>query len=87
MMSLDFAILKYLTTVNEASVQDVTNALKVEYDSFKNLRERTVIMTLMTAEAFGAVERTRFQLDANGEIKVYYRTNKEDDEALIYKNN
>jgi hypothetical protein len=76
-MSLDFAILKYLTTVNEACVQDVTNALKGEYDSFKNLKERSVIMTLMTAEAFGAVEKTRLQLDESGETKVYYRTHKE----------
>lgn len=87
MISLDFAVLKYFTKVEEACAQDITNALKEEYDSFKDLKKRSVIMTLMTAEAFGAVKRTRFQFDENGKIEVYYRAHEVENSKSIYKNN
>ncbi|MBV7274010.1 hypothetical protein I6U48_13975 [Clostridium sp. PL3] len=87
MISLDFAILKYFTEVEEACAQDITNALKQEYESFKDLKKRSVIMTLMTAEAFGAVKRTRFQFNENGKIEVYYCANEAENSDLVYKNN
>jgi hypothetical protein len=87
MISLNFEILKYFTKVEEACADDITNALKGEYDSFKNLKKRSVIVTLMTAEAFGAIEKTRFQLDENGEIKVYYRSNKKNEVTIMNKIN
>ncbi|WPC41591.1 hypothetical protein [Clostridium sp. JS66] len=87
MISLDFAVLKYFTKVKEACAQDITNALKDEYDSFKDLNKGSVMMTLITAEAFGAIEKTKFQLDENGEINVYYRAQEDDAANLIYKSN
>lgn len=32
----------------------------------------------MTAEVNGVIEETRFQLDKNGKVKVYYRAHEED---------
>lgn len=87
MMSLNFAILKYFTQVNEACADDVTNALKEEYGSFKDLKKKVVITALATAEAIGIIEETRFQLDKSGEVKVYYRSQEEDAGNLIYKSN
>ncbi|KZL90899.1 hypothetical protein [Clostridium magnum] len=87
MMSLNFAILKYFTQVNEACADDVTNALKEEYGSFKDLKKKVVITALATAEAIGIIEETRFQLDKSGEVKVYYRSQEEDAANLIYKSN
>ncbi|AKN32830.1 hypothetical protein Ccar_19065 [Clostridium carboxidivorans P7] len=87
MISLDFAVLKHFTKVKEACAQDITNALKDEYDSFKELNKGSVMMTLITAEAFGAIEKTKFQLDENGEINVYYRAQEGDAANLIYKSN
>lgn len=74
---LNYAILKYFTTVNEACAEDVIEALKEEYGNFKALRKNDVISSLMTSEANGLLEETRFELDQEGNLRVYYHANKE----------
>ncbi len=73
MISLNFEILRYFTKVEEACVDDVTDALKAEFGSFKNLKKKAVITALMKAKTMGVIEETRFQLDKSGMVKVYYR--------------
>ncbi len=51
MKPLNFAILKYFTTVKEACADDVIEALKPQYGNFKALKKKAVIEALMTAEA------------------------------------
>lgn len=77
MKPLNYAILKYFTTVEEASADNVIEALKGEYGSFKALQRQAVINALMTAEANGLLEETRFELDTNGEVVVYYHAHEE----------
>lgn len=77
MKPLNYAILKYFTKVDEACADDVINALKGEYGNFKALRKKAVITALMTAEANGLLEETRFELDDNKELKVYYHAHEE----------
>ncbi|MBI6871531.1 hypothetical protein [Clostridium aciditolerans] len=77
MKPLNYAILKYFTKVDEACADDVINALKGEYGSFKALNKKAVITALMTAEANGLIEETRFELDENKELKVYYHAHAE----------
>lgn len=84
MKPLNYAILKHFTTVNEASAEDVIEALKGEYSSFKALNKASVIEALMTAEANGLLEETRFELDNNQELQVYYHAH-EDGAATINK--
>ncbi|WP_035293940.1 MULTISPECIES: hypothetical protein [Clostridiaceae] len=84
MKPLNYAILKYFTKVQEACADDVINALNDEYASFKALTKKAVITALMTAEANGLIEETRFKLDKNGELKVYYHAH-EDGAATINK--
>lgn len=84
MKPLNYAILKYFTKVNEACTDDVINALKGEYGNFKALKKKAVITALMTAEANGLIEETKFELDKSGELKVYYRAH-EDGAATINK--
>ncbi|WP_346916022.1 hypothetical protein [Clostridium sp.] len=72
MKPLNYAILKYFTKVGEACADDVINALKGEYGNFKALKKNAVITALMTAEANGLIEETRFELDKNGDLNVYY---------------
>jgi hypothetical protein len=55
----------------------VINALKGNYGHFKALRKAAVIEALMTAEANGLLEETRFEFDAQHELRVYYHANKE----------
>lgn len=77
MKPLNYAILKYFTKVEEACANDVIEALKGEYGHFKALKKNAVINALMTAEANGLIEETRFELDKNGELKVYYHAHEE----------
>lgn len=74
---LNYAILKYFTTINEACADDVINALKNEYGNFKALKKPAVIEAIMTAEANGLLEETRFDLDDKGELRVYYHAHEE----------
>ena len=77
MKPLNYAILKYFTKVNEACAEDVIEALKDEYGNFKALKRDDVISALMTAEANGLLEETRFEMDKTGNLRVYYHANKE----------
>lgn len=82
MKPLNYAILKYFTKVEEASAEDVIEALKGEYGSFKALNRKDVVTALMTAEANGLLEETRFELDKNGELRVYYHAHAEGAETI-----
>jgi len=77
MKPLNYAILKYFTKVDEACAEDVIEALKGEYGNFKALKKDAVISSLMTAEANGLLEETRFEMDQTGNLKVYYHANEE----------
>lgn len=77
MKPLNYAILKYFTTIKEASADDVIEALKGQYGSFKALRKPAVVEALMTAEANGLLEETRYEFDQNKELRVFYHAHKE----------
>ncbi|MBU5483311.1 hypothetical protein KQI86_03155 [Clostridium sp. MSJ-11] len=72
MKPLNYAILKHFTIVKEACADDVIEALKGEYGKFKALNKKAVITALMTAEANGLLEETRFDMNKSGELRVYY---------------
>ncbi len=82
MKPLNYAILKHFTKVSEASAKDVIESLKGEYGNFKALKLDAVINALMTAEANGLIEETRFNLDENKELRVYYHAHKEGAETI-----
>lgn len=74
---LNYAILKYFTKVEEACADDVIEALKPEYGSFKALKKHAIVEALMTAEQNGLIEETRFDLDDNGDLRIYYHAHQE----------
>lgn len=82
MKPLNYAILKYFTKVSEACADDVIKALKGQYGSFKALNKKAVINALLTAEANGLIEETRFDLDNNNELRVYYHAHAEGAETI-----
>ncbi len=82
MKPLNYAILKHFTRVKEACAEDVIDALKGEYGNFKALNLDAVIESIMTAEANGLLEETRFEMGQDGNLRVYYRAN-EDGAATI----
>lgn len=77
MKPLNYAILKHFTNVSEACAEDVIDALKGQYGSFKALNKNAVMNALLTAEANGLLEETRLELDKNNELKVYYHAHEE----------
>ncbi len=77
MKPLNYAILKHFTNVGEACADDVMAALKNQYGHFKAFTKKTIINALMTAEANGLLEETRFDLDDRNELRVYYHAHAE----------
>lgn len=77
MKPLNYAVLKYFTTVEEACADDVMAALKSEYRNFKAFNKADLISAIMTAEANGLLEETRFDMDSNNELRVYYHAHEE----------
>lgn len=77
MKPLNYAILKHFTKVKEACAEDVIEALKDEYGDFKALNKDDVLLALMTAEANGLLEETRFEMDQAGQLRIYYHAHEE----------
>lgn len=77
MKPLNYAILKYFTTVEEACADDVIEALKDVYGKFKAFNKKAVTTALLTAEANALIEETRFDMNNNGELRVYYHAPEE----------
>jgi hypothetical protein len=77
MKPLNYAILKHFTKVKEACAEDVIEALKGEYGNFKALNKDAIISALMTAEANGLIEETRFEMDQANVLRIYYHAHKE----------
>ena len=75
MKPLYYAIMKYMTTVKDASNMDVIPALKKDYGSFKMLRPDAVQEAMMTAKANGLLDESRFELDDTDQLQVYYKVN------------
>lgn len=75
MKPLNYAILKYFTKTEEACADDVMEALKGQYAHFKAFNKKDIITALMTAEANGLLEESRFDLDDENQLRVYFRAN------------
>lgn len=59
----------------ERCVNDVINELKGEYNGFKMLKFNSVQEGLMTAKENGLLDETRFDLDEEGKLRVYWKVN------------
>lgn len=77
MKPLNYAILKHFTKAKESCADDVIEALKGQYGNFKALKKNDVITALMTAEANGLIEETKFDMDKSGSLRIYYHANDE----------
>ena len=77
MLPFNYAILKLFLTVEEADADMVMETLADEYRKSRQFRKSTVIEALMTAEANGLLAETRFDLDAEQQLRVYYRVTEE----------
>ena len=72
---LNGAVLKYFTTVERASAEDVMAALKPEYGGSKPFTKKEISELLMTAVVNGILEEADFDLDKNNEVRIFYTAN------------
>lgn len=77
MKPLNYAILKYVTSVDEASPDDVMRVLEPVYGSFKAFKKNEILNALLTAEANGLLEETRCDLDDAGNVRLYFHAPQE----------
>ena len=82
MKPLNYAILKYFTTVKEASVNNIMEALADDYKGLKTFNKKEIITALLTAEANGLIEETRVDLDKNNDLEIFYHANNESRETI-----
>lgn len=74
---LNCAILKLFKSLDEACYADVMDKLKAEYGDMRAFTRKGVDGVLMTAVTNGILEETRYELDKNGDLKIFYRANDE----------
>ncbi len=79
MRPLNYAMLKYFTTVDEASVDDV---MKDHYSTFTAFKRERMQEALMTAEKNGLISETRVDLDDNGDLRVFYGADAEQRDTI-----
>ncbi|MCI1997034.1 hypothetical protein [Olsenella porci] len=82
MRPLNYAMLKYFTTVDEASVDDVMDALKGDYSDFTAFKRDKMQEALMTAEKNGLIGESRVDLDKNGDLRVFYSATPEQRDTI-----
>lgn len=82
MLPLNYAILRYFTANNEGDADTIMESLRGEYSAFRTFKKKSIIEALMTAEANGILEETRYELAGNDELKVFYKATEEGKETI-----
>ncbi|WP_375751024.1 hypothetical protein [Vibrio sp. HN007] len=77
MKPLNYAILKYFTTVEKASTIEVMETLSPIYGSFKAFTKNSILEALMTAEANGLLESAGSTMSDDNELILYFRAHEE----------
>lgn len=74
MRALNFAILKYFTSHDEADAKIVMEELKPEYGRFRAFKEPAVVESLMSAKENGLLDESRYTVEGDG-LRVFYQAN------------
>ena len=75
MRPLYYSMLLLFKDGKERCVNDVINELKPEYNGFKCSSFLLCRRGLMTAQQNGLLDETRFDLDEEGKLRVYWKVN------------
>ena len=82
MRPLNYAMLKYFTTVDEASVDDVMKDLSSDYSGYTAFKRDKMQEALMTAEKNALISESRVDLDDNGDLRVFYSADAEQRDTI-----
>ncbi|MGT2910845.1 hypothetical protein ACVR1I_03900 [Streptococcus cameli] len=69
------AVLNYMSTVEEADVLQVMEALKSQYGSERQFTEPLFLEHLMSLECNGYVDQVGYDLDENQQLRILYKIN------------
>ena len=75
LIPLHYAIIEHFVGGKEDCAAGVVAALEPDYGDYKMLTRRDVEEALATAKENGILDETRCDLDACGELVIYYRIN------------
>lgn len=73
LMPLCYAIIKHFENGNPDCAEGVIHALEPDYGSYKLLASRDVEETLATAKENGILDESDYELDDQGNLRVFYR--------------
>lgn len=79
---LNYALLYHFTQVPEACVDDVMQALRPEYGTYKAFQKKSITEAIMTHESNGLISEVRDEL-VDGELKVYYAASEEQKATIV----
>ena len=75
LMPLYYAIVKHFVDGQQYCAQDVIDALKPLYGSYKLLNNKDVEEALATAKENGLLDEVNCDLDEAGALRIYYQMN------------
>ena len=75
LMPLYFAIMKHFESGKADCVEGVMDALRSDYGTYKLFTEKDIEESLATAKENGLLDECDWQLDENGNLKVFYQAN------------
>ena len=75
LMPLYYAIVKQFMDDREYSTDDIIDALKPNYGDYKLLTKKDVDEALATAKENGLLDESNYDIDGDGELRIYYRVN------------
>ncbi|MBS5594943.1 MAG: hypothetical protein E6Z06_02100 [Clostridiales bacterium] len=82
-LPLNYAIINHFVQVDEATADDVIRTLTPEYGNYRGLRRPAVIEAIMTAVSNDLLAESRYEVDAQGVLQVYYKTTPEQRKTII----
>ncbi len=82
MLPLNYAVLRYFTTVTEATVDGVMESLKSDYGTFSAFKRDAVLTSLFVAKANFILEESYYELDDKNELQLYFKVT-EDGRKMI----
>ncbi|MBQ7456584.1 MAG: hypothetical protein IJS54_03115 [Desulfovibrio sp.] len=83
MLPLNYAILHYMTTVPEACADDIITALSPSYQGFSAFTPKAITEALLTAEVNGLLEQTRWTINDQGDLRLFFRAHSEGKATIL----
>ncbi|CAH8770878.1 hypothetical protein [Paenibacillus dendritiformis] len=70
-------VLLFMSTVQQANIDDAMDALKSEYGGERQFTRANFLDHMLSLQANGLIDEVHYELDANGELCMYYAINNE----------